>query len=328
MAAFRPAAQVVGGNSVDTESASPIESPPSEHSFLSKLPNFMNGSFFCRFSALMICLLSVACVQNSTVVRVRKDGKGEVFVRFGFSPQLVTMMKTGAMPGGVGVQAGGKALDPTAPDEAMLRAQAAAMGEGVRFLGAQKETTKAGWEGFVAVYGFDDINTLQVKPGDSNQINQVMGQETEGADTRSPLTFSLADGTLKIHIPAEINDPEAIAKEMAQGQGGEEKMKPDQLDAALPMMASMMAGLRMGVFVRIDGEIAETNASHVSGMLLTISDADIGEMIKDPAFIKVMKTSMGSEKPDPAEVQRMMADLQAANGFKIETKPEVSVRFK
>ena len=51
-------------------------------------------------------------------------------------------------------------------------------------------------------------------------------------------------------------------------------------------------------------------------------------MIKDPAFIKVMKTSMGSEKPDPAEVQKMMADLQAANGFKIETKPEVLVRFK
>lgn len=302
--------------------------PDRQRAFLvSIIIELMNRSIRAFLVALLL-VVSTSCIQNSTVVRVHKDGQGEIFVRYAFSPQLIGMLKSGALPGGLGGEAGGKATDPTTPDEAMLKAQAAVMGEGVKYLGYQKETTKAGWDGFVAVYSFSDINKVGVMPGDSKQLSRVLGQGGDGGSTETPMTFSYAEGTLRIKIPETINNAEAIARKMGESQGSQQKLTPEQLDAALPMMGAMMSGLRIAVFVRMDGELASTNASHAEGSLITITDTDIGEMIKDPSFIQVMKSSMMDKKPAASEVEKMMSDLSKAKGFKMETKSEVSATFK
>ena len=53
---------------------------------------------------------------------------------------------------------------------------------------------------------------------------------------------------------------------------------------AMKMAAGMTEGMRIGYFLRADDGIAETNAEHVTGDLIILSDADIAKVLVDPDF--------------------------------------------
>lgn len=304
-------------------------------------------------------LLATSCMENSTVVRVRKDGSGEIFARYHFSPQVAGML---GMMSGLAAGAGtpdGSGTDapklPTAdsllkPSQASLEEGASAYGKGVRFARHEPGKNAAGWDGYLVVYQFDDINQLAFDPnnppGPLNDLAKMnpdaaaeVEKQTAGAE-KVGVKFTMADGLLTIDTGMSAD---AIAQlgESAGGLGGGAGLPgggqitgPNgaQIDpaAAMQMAAGMFQGMRIAYFIRVDGEIAETNAKHVDGTLITMTDMEPGKMMSDPKFAEIMAEGekFQTEKPTDAQVAAMMQKVETLNGVKMETQEKVTIRFK
>ena len=105
---------------------------------------------------------------------------------------------------------------------------------------------------------------------------------------------------------------------------------PPEAAAQMQMAAGMMQGLRMGAFIRIRPGIAETNAQHVSGSLITLSDVEMAKMMGDPNFMEFMKKALatGGETPDEATFKDMLDTMSNLNGVTMETQKQITVKFE
>ncbi|NNE91310.1 MAG: hypothetical protein HKN23_06655 [Verrucomicrobiales bacterium] len=275
-----------------------------------------------------------SCIQHSTVVRVRKDGSGEIFARYYFSPTLMGMM--GGLAAGLGDPnaAPAEVPDPSKPNLEDLKSEAAAYGEGVRYVRHETGKNKDQWDGYTVVYEFDDINKVELNSDAAMQKFENMGgdaaaeavaeaeaaQEEAGAES-GKVSFEMADGVLKI----KTNMGSAGMGDF-QDQGGDQLppgTKPSQMMAG---MAGMFQGMRMGYYIRIDGGIAETNATHVADAnLITMSDIDFVKMITDPDFAAFVDEA--AENPDSVTEESTKAVMEKIEGARVEMQEEVTVKF-
>ncbi len=307
-------------------------------------------------------LLLTSCIENSTVIRVAKDGSGEIFARYYFSPQVSGML--GMMNGfaaqlsGTEGAAGSTAPAPSPeellkPDQAALEADAAAYGKGVSYERHEYGKNANGWEGYLVVYRFEDINQLSFNPteppgpfDDLAKSNPAAAaaieEQTAGKEVESPVKFTMADGVLTIDTgvsPDTLNEIGEAGGSLGgggglPGGGAIEGPNGAQIDPAMAMQmaAGMFQGMRIAYFLRIDGEIAETNATYVDDTLITMSDMQPGKMMTDPAFTELVKEAQAvqanGQQPDEAQVKAMMEKVKGIEGLKIETQEQVTVRFK
>ena len=279
-----------------------------------------------RLFIVSICgLFLSSCIQHSTVLRVRKDGSGEIFVRNHFSPQMTGMLA------GMAAQAGADPnvtvegdMDITNPDPEELKADAAKYGEGVRYARHEANKNKEGWEGFLVVYEFDDISKVKLDgdsamPSSLTEMAEEQGQEMD-QDT-GEITFSMADGVLTMRSTMGSAGVDSF-KEQGAGEDLPEGMKPSQQMAP---MAGMFAGMRMGYFIRIEGGIAETNATHVNGDFITMSDMDMGKTLTDPAFLAFIDEAAAT--PDAITEEKVNTLVEEVEGMTAEMQKEVTVKF-
>jgi len=144
------------------------------------------------------------------------------------------------------------------------------------------------------------------------------------------MDFSMADGVLTINTGVS---EDSIGK-IAESGGADDMLGPDgkippEAAAQMAMAAGMMQGARMGVFLRVDGEIAETNAKHVNDTLITLSDVEMAKMMSDPKFIEFMNEALTTgDDVDEATVKKMAESLDAINGVTMETSEEITVKMK
>ncbi|MEX2577614.1 MAG: hypothetical protein WD342_01040 [Verrucomicrobiales bacterium] len=286
---------------------------------------------FYLLAASVLLLTGTACVRTSTVVKVDKEGAGSVIARYHFSPEMLAMVdQLGALGGIQGAAPQGPNLamigEMAKPDEESLAADASNYGEGVRYAKHELGKDDDGWEGYTVVYEFDDIRQVRIDqnsvPGKAKEFVESSGEKLD-AEEGSRITFDLKDDTLEIHTNiagAGVNqmiDEEQLAQARNMG------MKPSE---ALKMAAGMTRGMRVGFFVRIDGEIAETNAEHVSGNLIILSDADVSQVMQDPDFAEFIdQTVENPEAVTEEAVKELYDDLEAMT---IEMSEKVTVKFK
>ena len=226
-----------------------------------------------RIAAIAIAVFTLSsCLQSSTVIRVKPDGSGAIFARYFFSPQMTAML--GGLAGGLGdlgegVTVDGPDVDPNKifkPTKEDLEKDAASYGEGVRY--AKHETAKnsEGWEGWLVVYEFDDINKVKFDPNDppgplkelENMDPDAAAEAKENISEDSTMSFSMADGVLTVNTGVS---KDSVGK-IAESGGADDMLGPDgkippEAAAQMQMAAGMMQGARMGVFLRADGSIAE-----------------------------------------------------------------------
>ena len=270
-------------------------------------------------------LLFTSCIQHSTVLRVRKDGSGEIFVRNHFSPQMSAMI--GGIAGAAGAEGGAEIAteDPSKANPDELKANAALFGEGVRYVRHEENKNKDGWAGYLAVYEFDDITKITLSdetamPSGLKDMAEEQGQEVGGEDS-GKITFEMAEGVLTMN-----SNMGQAGLDSFKEQSGEELpdgAKPSQMMA---MMAGMMNGMRMAYFVRIDGGIAETNATHVQGDFVTISDIDVGKMLADPEFLAFVDNAAAN--PDSVTEESTKALVPQIESMKAEMQEKVTVKFQ
>jgi hypothetical protein len=80
--------------------------------------------------------------------------------------------------------------------------------------------------------------------------------------------------------------------------------------------------MRMVLAIEVQGQITETNAEYRDGARVTLMDMDFNKVIANPDKFKALA------KANPQSVQEAKALLKGLDGVKIETAPEVKIKFQ
>lgn len=278
--------------------------------------------------ALFAILGLTGCLEESTVVKISKDGSGLIHTR-----KYENTQAGKGLLGGLGGDEDKEEEEIYAPTEEELKAKAKAMGEGVTFKSLRKGKNKSGWTGYEAIYAFKDINKLKLdlnmKSADDMKPaeDDAEAPDHANAEVADLVTFEMKDGTLKIRTP----DPSEQEKDNDEDQGEQEDPAEGAQDPfadepddpqMMAIMAAMFAGAKVGFFVEIDGEIAETDAKHREGNMITIMRADLGKLFANPeAMKKAQKLEGGSRK----EVQEIVDSIE---GIDMDLQDPITVKVK
>jgi hypothetical protein len=263
---------------------------------------------FVALSSLLACWFFTGCIENASLIDVKKDGSGTIVVRSYLSSNMTGQMKGAEQLFEGGDDFAGDLLGDdngvAAPnDDALVKGiitQIAAgmkksgekMGEGVTFTHGKEVENKKGWKGYEAHFSFEDINnlTLSSSLGDDENGGAAEGPEAlAGAASDMSYTFEFTPGdeaSLKI-IPLIAEDAKEAVEEEAAGLEGMEA-------AMLGMMKPMLAGMRISAIVRVAGEIQDTNASFRPGNknAVVLYDVQMEKLLDDPkAFTQFTEMS-------------------------------------
>lgn len=262
------------------------------------------------FGMVLVFLLPAllaGCLQLERTVQVNRDGSGVLIERLVMSNEIIEMA--------AGMQPEGKPFSPRNDEE--LSGKAAQYGEAVRFLSAKDVETPFG-KGYEARYAFDDINGLRMGQDVKDSMPMPGGGDGDGKEPKFT-TFTMRGenpAELLIHWPLdEAEDSQAEDTE-------QEPLAPEDEQMAMEMMKAMFDGMRMATHVEVMGDIVETNATHRSGSRVTLLDIDFGAMLADEGVLK----AMAGDKPETmADLKKFM---EMFPGLKLETEPEVTIRFQ
>ena len=262
------------------------------------------GLIFAAFAA-MLCLSG--CMQVEKVVKLKPDGSGTIEETVILSKTALASLQQMAAGLG-GNKAGGKT--PDFFDEAKLKDAAAKMGEGVTFISATRIDNEQG-QGFAATYAFTDINKVKLDQNPGDALPDA-GKAKATPSKKEPITFHFTKGS-----PAELSlvmPPTEFKPKKEQPEGMEEM--------AMQMMKQMLKDMHISLAIEVQGTIAETNAEYRDGARVTLMDMDFNKLLADPEKFKAMA------KASPQTLQEAKALIKGLDGVKIESSPEVKIKFQ
>lgn len=264
------------------------------------------------FVFVSLFLLLAGCLQVETTIKVKKDGSGTINEKVLFSKTFVNMMKefVYAFQDSVSTE------EFTIFEESDIKADAKDYGENVAYVSHEMITDEK-WEGYKAVYSFDDITKLKISPDPDSKID-IADEEGETAEQKEYYFFNFIKGdTPELIIdrpPIELTsktdkDRDSTESEQENEENGEEFIK-------------MMEGMKVDIAVEVDGEIINTNASYVQNSRITLFQIDLGEMMKNKEAFKEFQNN------EPENIEEMKEFIDKFPGMKIEVEKPVSVKFK
>lgn len=257
------------------------------------------------FAALLMPVFLASCFEDSTVIKVGKDGSGIVHHR----EYQATHSKE---------------EDVTLPDEAELKAEAERMG--ATFESCKIAKNPKGWFGYEVVYTFDDINDLVVRPDGKKED----GEEGEG---EFAIRFEMKEGVLEARMEdsgwAEAEEQEAVQDgptiDPYADTTGPPAAKVDIASGALDvdgeMWKKMSKGMRVGIFLQIDDPLVETNATYRNGSLFTLLNADFEKMTASGK----MESLEQLEAPSRERMEQLVEEI---DGFEMDLQQPVRFVFE
>ena len=263
------------------------------------------------FGLLLATTTLTACLNSTTLVKVKPDGSGTV--------EQTTLINTAALKGlmpGADKQGGRPVIN-----REDLERTAARMGTGVRLVSAEKATGENGFEGTKAIFAFDDINQIQISQ-DPNLSGGSSGRLSSEPTSDDPVKFKLTRGagssTLTINY---IDKPPSGSVQPNPAGGGD---MPDLTNPMIMnMLKTMFQGFKINIGLEVVGSIVKTNAEYVSGPLITLLEMDVAELLSDEAKLKALQGKLG---PD-ASLSQVKPYLKDIKGIKIDG-PSISVEFR
>lgn len=271
-----------------------------------------------RLLAVLLSSLGLtACLNSTTIVKVKPDGSGTV--------EQTTLVNMAALKG---LGAMGGQDGPTGPvmNKADLERTAERMGQGVRLVSMAPAKGEMGFEGTKAVFAFDDINQIQVSQGPN--INPGMSGGTGGMRSSEPtaedpvrftLTRNGSTSTLSINF---VDRPDS-----GKAEPSASRRPGDMPDLSNPMMMNMIKtmfnGFQINIGLEVAGTIVKTNAEYVSGPRVTLLEMDVAALVADEAKFKALA---GKLSPD-ASLSEVKPYLKDIKGIKIDG-PSITVEFR
>jgi len=257
----------------------------------------------------MAVTLLTGCFKVETTVKINKDGSGKIFQTVMMSKIFVEMISQFA--GSFGDSSSTEEFSLF--DEEEFIESAKEFGSGVQYVGGEY-VSEDGWEGFRAEYAFDDLNKIRLEPEPDNKVSIGMKKkDVEKKDTEYYF-FKFIKGD----IPEVIIDRPEIEKDF----DNEEIDVEGSSDELNEEFLKMMEGMRVDIVLEFEGEIVETNATHVEGSRVTLLSMDFGEIVKNKETLEMLKKSQLDE------IEDLEAFVEKIPGMKLELKKPVSVKFK
>jgi hypothetical protein len=276
-------------------------------------------------TVLLAALTLTACLNSTTVVKVKPDGSGTV--------EQTTLVNTAALKGmmpGAEKQGGGPVIN-----REELERTAARMGKGVRLLSAEKATGDPGFEGTKAIFAFDDINQIQIsqdpnihptaqspRGGDPGMSGSTSGRLSTEPTADDPVKFKFTRGATSSTLTINYIDKPPSGSVQPNPAGGGDM--PDLTNPMIMnMLKTMFQGFKINIGLEVIGNIVKTNAEYVSGPRITLLEMDIAELLSDEAKLKALQGKLG---PD-ASLSAVKPYLKDIKGIKIDG-PSISVEFR
>jgi hypothetical protein len=278
------------------------------------LINLPGGSavkhYIRMFGLLLATVTLTACLDSTTLVKVKPDGSGTV--------EQTTLVNTaafkGMMPGG-DKQAGGPVIN-----KADLERTAARMGKGVRLLSAEKATGAMGFEGTRAIFAFDDINEIQISQ-DPNVSGSSSGRLSSEPTAEDPVKFKLTRGASSSTLSINFIDKPPTSRPDNPAAKGE---MPDLTNPMMMnMLKTMFQGFKINIGLEVLGSIVKTNAEYVDGPRITLLEMDLASLLADEAKLKALQSKI-APGVSLTDVKPYLKDIK---GIKIDG-PSINVEFR
>jgi hypothetical protein len=273
----------------------------------------MNKIKFLLIAAALSLLLFPGCLQVHTTVNLNNDGSGTIEEIVTMKTEVINMMKEFVM-----------AFDSTNSEEfnmfneTELKAKESNYGEGVKYLSGEK-IVAYGYEGFKAVYVFEDINKLKLNPSPADKI--PFGDEMDEPEekvAKDILKFNFKKGipsVLVINFPnPNINNEDSLSTEITADEDSTN-------GEAIEKLKEMFDGMEIALAINFSNKIDETDASFVDGSKVTLMEIDFSELIKHQDVLEKLQKSKPETMKDFKET---IGDLP---GIKVEFKDKVTVKF-
>jgi hypothetical protein len=270
----------------------------------------MKKTILVMVPVLVLILLS-GCLDSNTTVTVGSDGSGKVEQTFIMKHEILLMLQSLGALGGEGSEPEEISL----LDEDKLAASASSMGEGVTYAGAQETETVWG-KGYIAVYTFEDINTLRINQNPSASMPEMDGGDSDIVEEL--ITFEFSPGNtaeLKVFLPQEDMSTDSSEAEAAAESGSSDDMDPE-------MLKTFYEGMAISLYLDIDGEIISTDATAREGSRISLLEIKFDKILEDPeVFDSILTNQMET-------IEQMKAVIGAVPGLSMELKDTVSVTFR
>jgi len=266
----------------------------------------------CILATIVAVLLSLAgCIESTTLVRVKKDGSGEV--------EETLLMRTDVMQMimGMSEEMGGETGELELVDREQLEKQAGQMGEGVTLKSVEKIATESHM-GYQAVFSFRDINTLEVNQNPDENVPDT-GSPGEEPPNKEIITFHFEKARGKKPALLVINLPE---EQMEASAEEPDEMVAEQNEDMTNMLREIFRDMKINVSLEVDGEIVETNATHKEGSKITLMAIDFEKVIQNEQVFQELAVA----NPDSLEKTKEL--LKDVPGIKVELQNRIELQFK
>lgn len=263
---------------------------------------------------ILFSVLFAGCLQVETTLKVNKDGSGTINEKVLFSKTFVNMIKEFTQSFDDSASADSEELLFFKDDE--IKADAKDYGENVKYV-SHELISDNNWEGYKAVYSFDDISKVKIKPDPDSKV-EIGTASTEETTEEEYYFFKFVKGSTPELI---INRPDMESSTEIEDEGETETTEQTN-DEMGEEFLELMKGMKVSVDVLVDGQIVNTNATYVQGSKVTLFEMDLSEMMKNKEAFKEFKDK------EPKNIDELKVFLEKFQGMKIETEKPVSVKFE
>ena len=266
-----------------------------------------------RFLAVLIAATSVtACLNSTTLVKVKPDGTGTV--------EQTTLVNMAALKGMMGGNTGG----PNGPmmNKADLERTAQRMGEGVRLVSMEPIKGENNFEGVKAIFSFDDINKIQVSQGPS-MSGGTGGARSSAPTSEDPVRFKLTRNGATSTLSINFIDKAPTGKIDTTPSPQPNEMPDLSNPMIMNMIKTMFNGFKINIGLEVACSIVKTNAEYVSGPRITLLEMDVAALLADEAKFKALQGKIG---PD-ASLSEVKPYLKDIKGIKVDG-PSITVEFR
>jgi len=260
---------------------------------------------------ILLPFLLAGCLQVETNVLVNKDGTGTITEKVLMSKSFVNMMREFSQS----FQDSASTEEFTLFNEDEIKSDAQAYGENIKYV-SHEFINDDNWEGYSAVFSFDDVTKIKLSPDPDNKVEIGMAEETPEEEDYYFFRFVKGDTPELIIDRPEIElNPES---ENEIDTGDEEQNAEESGDEYL----QLMEGMKINISVEVEGMIINTNANYVDNSKITLLHMDLGEMMKNKDEFKRFKNK------GPKNIDEMKEFLEKFPGMKLEIQKPVTIKFQ
>jgi hypothetical protein len=277
-----------------------------------------------RFLAAVLVVPALSgCITSETLIRLNADRTGTVeqFIlvnvkTFEELPRMMGKMMGGDVKSTASSSAKGVAVeDLDLFDEATLRAGAAKLGPGVRFVSSEP-ISRGDMRGAKVIYAFDDVSALTLQPDPPMEALGDVAPKGATAEALDLALTRLPNGNALLTV--RFDEAGGSKKKAAPPGKAPKGTTPPGVEE---MMRQMFDGFRVAIDVEVNGRVVNTSSPFLDGSRVTVLEMDLGQLVRDDANLKLL------EKLDPgAGVAEMMPLLRDVKGIKVNQSP-LTVEF-